>query len=243
MSRMLNAELLKLRTTRTFLALTASGIGLSLLVVVLSTTIPDSFTKSDLRGTFAGDFTPLFVLLLGAIGMAGEWRHKTITGTVLSAPERTKLLAAKAISYAIAGVILSLVVSVVIMAVGSLILSARDMPTLSFTELLDLLWRNLVIAAFLGALGVFVGALIRNPAGAIVVLLADLFIVENVLAGVAPSVWNYLPLGGVPSGVSGTGFDDNMDLLSPGIALLLMVGYIAVFYTASAVTFKSRDLT
>jgi ABC-type transport system involved in multi-copper enzyme maturation permease subunit len=240
---MLKAELIKVRTTRTFLALTGAGVALSLLIIILTGLLQDSFTDDDLRGTFSGDFTPLFVLLLGAIGMAGEWRHKTITGTVLSSPQRSQLMVAKAIAYAVAGVILSIVVSVAIMAVGTLILSARDLPTLGFTDLLDILWRNLLIAAFLGSLGVFVGALIRNPAGAIVVLLADLFIIENVLAGLAPDVWKFAPLGGVPSGISGVQFDSGTNILAPGLALLVMVGWSAIFFAAATATFKSRDVT
>ena len=44
----------------------------------------------------------LFILLLGVIGMTGEWRHRTIASTVLAAPGRALLLAAKVISYAVA---------------------------------------------------------------------------------------------------------------------------------------------
>ncbi len=118
------------------------------------------------------DFTGLFILLLGAIGMAGELRHRTIASTVLSAPRRLVLMAAKLAAYAAAGVLLSLLVNLAIMPVGALILSARDEVTLSFGDLLDILWRNLVVAAFFGPLGVCVGTLIRNQAGVIVALLA-----------------------------------------------------------------------
>jgi ABC-2 type transport system permease protein len=242
MNRMLTAELIKLRTTRTFLALTGGAVGLSLVVVILTGILQKDFSGDDVRSTFSGDFTPLFILLLGAIGMAGEWRHKTITGTVLSAPQRGKLLAAKAISYAIAGVVMSLAVTVAIMVVGTIIISSRGFDTLGITELLDVLWRNLVLAAYLGAVGVFVGALIRNPAGAIVLLLADLFIVENVLQGLAPDVWKFTPLGGSGQSLQGVQFADE-DLLRPGIALLVMIAWTAILYTASLVTFRSRDLT
>jgi ABC-type transport system involved in multi-copper enzyme maturation permease subunit len=239
---MLNAELIKVRTTRTFLALTGAGVGISLVVIILTGILGDNFSHRDLRDAFSGDFTPLFVLLLGAIGMAGEWRHKTITSTVLAAPERAKLMAAKAIAYAIAGIVLSLVVTLVVMAVGTLIVASRDFSTLPVSTLLDILWRNLVVAAFLGSLGVFVGALIRNPAGAIVVLLADLFILENVLLGLVPDVWKFMPLGGIGQAVQDVHFGDE-ELLAPGIGVLLMIAWTAIFYAAAAVTFKSRDLT
>jgi hypothetical protein len=137
---------------------------------------------------------------------------------------------------------MSLAVSVVIMIVGTAIISSRGFDTLGFVELLDVLWRNLVLAAYLGAVGVFVGALIRNPAGAIVLLLADLFIVENVLQGLVPDVWKFTPLGGSGQSLQGVQFD-NEDLLLPGIALLVMLAWTGILYAASAVTFRSRDLT
>ena len=93
--------------------------------------LADNFTQERPGGTFSGDFTPLFVLLLGAIGMSGEWRHKTITGTVLAAPAAAdRLLAGE-------GDLLrgrgrdpaSFAVSDRDDVVGTLILSSRGMPT------------------------------------------------------------------------------------------------------------------
>ena len=48
-----------------------------------------------MRELFTADFSGLFILLLGVMGMAGEWRHRTITSSVLAAPDRLRLLAAK----------------------------------------------------------------------------------------------------------------------------------------------------
>ena len=82
MSALLRAELLKLRTTRTFVAFVGAAVGLSLLVVVLTTVIVDDLNEEDVRMLFTADFSSLFILLLGVMGMAGEWRHRTITATV-----------------------------------------------------------------------------------------------------------------------------------------------------------------
>jgi ABC-2 type transport system permease protein len=237
---MLKAELIKVRTTRTFFALAGAGVAISLVVVILFSLLAKNVSHDDQRAVFSSDFTPLFVLLLGAIGMAGEWRHKTITATVLSAPQRSKLLLAKALSYSVAGIIVSFLVSVVSMVVGTLILSSRDFDTFGFTALLNILWRNLAVGAYLGSIGVFVGALIRNPAAAIVVLLADAFVVENVLEGLVPDVWRFTPLGANGQSVQQLDIDH---LLSPGVGLLVMAGWLIVFYVAAAATFKSRDLT
>lgn len=243
MSRALQAELIKLRTTRTFLALVGSAVALSLLVTVLFASLAEDVTQGDLRDVFGGtDTSGLFILLLGVIGMAGEWRHRTIANTVLSVPQRLRLLGAKALAYAVGGIVLSLAVTLASVVIGTVILSARGEETLAFADLLDILWRNLVVAAYFGALGVFVGALIRNPAVAIVVVLAFLFIVDLTLFGLAFDVWKFGPIGGVPNGVTQVDPEVGEELLPLGVALLMMAAWVAAFFAAAAATFTRRDL-
>jgi len=242
-SALLRAELLKLRTTRTFFALTGSAVALSLLVVVLTASLDEGFSERDVRDLFLSDFTGLFILLLGVIGMAGEWRHRTITGTVLAAPVRTRLLAAKTLSYAVAGAVISFIVTVTIMAVGTIILSARDETTAGAGDLADVLWRNLVVAAFLGAFGVCVGALVRNQIVAIVGLLVFSFAVEPTLIALASEVGRFGPTIGAPNGfLDLNGFGDDEQQLAPVAALAVMVGWVALGFTAGAALLQRRDL-
>ena len=239
MTRALQAELLKLRTTRTFFAFVVSAVGLSLLIVILFTALAD-FDQEDTRSAFTADFASLFITLLGAIGMAGEWRHRTIANTVLSIPRRLRLLGAKLIAYAIGGALLSLFVNIAIMVAGTLVLSSRGIDTLSFGDLLDVLWRNLAVAAFLGPIGVCVGTLIRNPAVAIVVILAWGFVLENTLSAVATDVEKFMPTQGAPAGVQQV--DIGFEPLYTGVALLVMAGWVALLGAAAIATFTKRDL-
>ena len=221
MTSLLKAEMLKLRTTRTFAALVGAALALSLLVVVLTALLVDDFTAEDVRNLFTADFTGLFIMLLGVMGMAGEWRHKTITGTILAAPDRLRLLAAKTLSYAAAGALLSLIVTLTIMLVGTIILAARGEVTIGLGDLLDVLWRNLLVAALVGALGVGLGALIRNQVVAIIGVLILGFVVEPALFGLAPDVARFGPTQGAPGGIiDANPFGDSSDnsLLAPGIA-------------------------
>ena len=231
MNALLQAELLKLRTTRTFAALVGSALVLSLALLVLNTLL-------------AGDFTGIFILLLGAMGMAGEWRHRTITSTVLAAPDRLKLIGAKAISYAVAGVVVSFVVTASLMLVGSIILSLRDQPTLDLATLVDIMWRNLVVAAYLGAIGVAVGAIVRSQVAAIIGLILFPFVVEVTLFALAPEVARFSPFNGAPSGIVDVSFDDGPDdFLDPGVAALVMFGWVSVLFAAGALLLRRRDLT
>ena len=243
MSALLRAELLKLRTTRTFVALVGAALALSLLVVVLTGLLSKRIAPQDARDLFTADFTGLFIMLLGVIGMAGEWRHRTITGTVLAAPDRLRLLGAKTLSYAAAGALLSLIVTLTIMLVGTVILSARGFDSVPVSDLADVLWRNLVVAALVGALGVGIGALIRNQVVAIIGVLILGFVVEPALFGLAPDVAQYGPTQGAPSGIQDIEpFGDDATVLAPGLAVLVMLGWIGVLFAAAGARLRMRDL-
>lgn len=243
MTSLLRAELLKLRTTRTFVALVGTSLALSLLVVVLTGVLSKRIVGDDARDLFTADFTGLFILLLGVIGMAGEWRHRTITGTVLAAPNRLRLMVAKTLAYAAAGALLSLIVTVTIMLVGTIILSARGFDTVALSDLVDVLWRNLVVAALVGALGVGVGALIRNQIVAIIGVLILGFVVEPALFGLAPDVAQFGPTQGAPAGIQDIQpFGEDTPILAPGVGVLVMLGWIGVFFAAAAARLKTRDL-
>jgi ABC-2 type transport system permease protein len=239
---LLRAELLKLRTTRTFAALVGASLALSLLVVALVAAIGDDLNEKDVRDLFTADFSSLFILLLGVIGMAGEWRHKTITSTVLVAPNRLQLLAAKTLSYALAGALLSLIITVVIMGVGTVILAGRGETTIGLIDLADVLWRNLVVAGLLGALGVCVGGLLRSQVVAIVGLLVFAFAVEPSVLAVADQVGRFGPTGALPGAIQETEPIDDATLLAPGIALLVMLAWVGSAFAATAVVLQRRDL-
>jgi ABC-2 type transport system permease protein len=242
MSNLLRAELLKLRTTRTFIALGSSAVLLSLAAIVLTTLLVDEFDERDLREAFLTDFSSLFIALLGIIGITGEWRHRTITSSVLAAPDRIRLLAAKTIAYAVAGVLMSLVVTLTTFAVGSIILAARNIDSLGVADLADILWRNLLIAGLVGALGVGIGAVVRNQIAAVVGVLALSFVVEPLLIGLVPDVGRFGPTSGAPNAILDVQFGDEKQL-QPGVAILVMLGWIATFLAIGGALLKRRDLT
>jgi hypothetical protein len=178
-------------------------------------------------------------VLLGAIGMTGEWRHRTITGTVLAAPNRVRMLAAKVLAYSAAGVVLSLLVTVATMVVGTLVLSGNGDETLGAGGLLDVLWRNLAVAALLGPLGVCVGALVRNQVVTVIGLIVVAAALEPPLLHAAPSVGRFGPLFGAPGGILGV---DEVGLLAPGLALAVVAAWIAVAFLGAGARLRRRDL-
>ena len=242
MSPVVRAELLKLRTTRTFVALVASALALSLLVVGLTTALSNNLTEGDVRELFTADFSGPFILLLGIMGMAGEWRHRTITSTILAAPDRLRLLTAKTLSYAAAGAVLSLIVTLTIMAIGTLILSTRGETTIGVGDLADVLWRNLVVAALFGSFGVGIGAVVRNQIVAIVGLLIFTAAVEPTLLAVAEDVGRYGPTSGAPNALLEVQPTGEEEQLAPAVALLVMISWVVSGFAAGAALLRRRDL-
>ena len=187
MSRLLQAELIKLRTTRTFAALAGVAVAISLLITVLVAILTEPSQDEVLTDVFNSDVSGLFILILAVLGITGEWRHRTITSSLLAAPDRLRFLAAKTLAFAAAGVVLSLLIAVTVAIVGFAILTVRDLPTPEFGEWIAQVGRNALVAALWGGLGVGLGALVRNQAVAVVGVLVILFVVDTAVTRCCPT--------------------------------------------------------
>jgi ABC-2 type transport system permease protein len=128
MKPLLRAELIKLTTTRTFAGLAVAAIATSLLITVLVAVLTEPTEESVLVDVFASDLSAFFIFMLAVIGIGGEWRHRTITSSLLAAPDRLRFLAAKVLAFAVAGAVLSVMVSVAVTVVGTVVVSARGLP-------------------------------------------------------------------------------------------------------------------
>jgi ABC-type transport system involved in multi-copper enzyme maturation permease subunit len=244
---LLTAELLKLRTTRTFAALTGVAVGLSILVTALVTTLTEPSEESVLTDVFTADLSGLFILVLAIIGITGEWRHRTITSSLLAAPDRVRFLAAKTLAFAAAGAVLSLAIAVGIAIVGFGVLTFRDLPTPGIGEWAAQVGRNALVAALLGGLGLGLGALIRNQPTAIVGVLVIGFAIDPAVAALAPDVGRFSPFGALPTAASDipaedAGLPEDMDLLSPGLAILAMLAWIGALFAIGAALLRRRDV-
>ena len=246
MKPLLRAELIKLRTTRTFIALAGAAVGTSVLIVTLVSLLSEPDADSVLTDVFTADTSSLFITILAIVGITGEWRHRTITSSLLAAPDRLRFLAAKTLAFATAGAVLSLLISIGIGIAGYAILGARDLPTPELGEWIAQVGRNVVVAALLGGFGVGLGSLVRNQPTAIVIVLLLGFVIEPTLLALAPEVGVYGPFNGLPTAIQDipaedVGFED-ADLLAPGLAVLALLAWIGVLFAGGAALLQRRDL-
>lgn len=246
MKPLLKAELIKLRTTRTFAALAIAAVGTSVLIATLVAAVTRPSADEVLQDVFLSDTSGLFIMLLAVVGVTGEWRHRTITSSLLAAPDRLRFLAAKTIAFALAGVGLSLLISVAVTVVGLAVLGARGLPTPAAGELIAQLGRNAAVAALLGGFGVGLGSLVRNQVVAVVSILVLGLVIEPTLAAVAPKVERFGPTGGLTTAVANSdpessGFSEG-EMLAPVLAAVAMLGWIAALFAAGAALLRSRDV-
>ncbi len=247
MTPLLRAELLKLRTTRTFGALTGVAIATSVLVAVLVALLTEPTRDSVLVDVFASDTSSFFILVLGVVGITGEWRHRTITSSLLAAPDRLRFLAAKSLAFASAGLALSLAVAIAVSVVGAAVLGVRDLPLPGLGELAGQVGRNALLAALLGAFGVAVGALLRNQIVALVAVFAMSFVIEPLVLALAPSVGRFGPLGALSVSAAGlppeaAGIPEDVGLVSTPYAVLLLLAWVGVSFAIGAALLNQRDL-
>jgi ABC-2 type transport system permease protein len=243
-TQLVRAELLKLRTTRTFWAIGGSMLALLLLTLVLTLALTDRFSEDDsLSALSSAGFAGLLALVLGVVSSAGEYRHGTIASTLLTTPDRLRVAGGQALAGAIFGLGIGLVAVGVTMAIGLPWLELKDAPIPPGDELLDLIVGNLLYAALAGAFGMAVGALLRNQVAAVVLVLVILFVVDPSIGALLPDYAQY-SLTGLSTAMSGGSADDvgAADLLPLWQAALLWCAYTAVLVGAAALLTARRDI-
>jgi ABC-type transport system involved in multi-copper enzyme maturation permease subunit len=244
---LLRAELLKQRSTRTGLGLFAAMLGLVLLAILLHSF---GLPAEDLGGTHVqlmvlgrGEFLGvLFAALLGAMSITAEIRHGTIRPTFLVAPRRGRVVVAKVWVSTLVGTGFGLVAGAVAAAAGTAALRARGIDVrLERGDYVLLIVGSAAAAALWAAIGVGVGALVRNQVPTLIGICAWVLFVEGLLAGdvgVLGDVGRFLP-GAAASAISG---QDPGTLLAPAVGLGLLTCYAVAIALTGAIAMSHRDV-
>jgi ABC-2 type transport system permease protein len=247
MHTLIRTEVLKLRTVRSpWLLLGAVPLlviaGISGLVTSNPGALADPGTQANALAHVG--IAALFTLAFGIIAVAGEYRHKTITDSYLTTPGRAQVVGAKLIVYAVCGALAGLVASGVGLGVAAAWWSAKGVP---FAWGNSLMWTaiggGIAANAAFAAIGVGLGALIRNLVGAIAIALAWIAVVEGIVGQLVGNLARWLPFSASQALGGGDGKDMLATHLLPrlGGAAVLAV-YTALFAVAAITTSVRRDV-
>jgi ABC-type transport system involved in multi-copper enzyme maturation permease subunit len=192
------AELLKIRTTRTTIGIVLGMVALILLFSLLSgllTKAPSLTSTEDQRGLLSvGSLAGVFSALAGIMLVTSEYRHGTIRPTFLFTPKRSRVVDAKLAAGLLAGMLFGIVGEGLGFAIGYACLAGRNIDyALNGAQTTLLVLGTLAGVALWGALGVGIGMAVRNQVGAIIGLLAWGFVAENLLFAFLPSVGRFAP--------------------------------------------------
>ena len=243
MTAQLRSELLKLRTTTAAVLTLLAAVSLTALGVLiegLSSTAEELAPEAQQRTMLGGgSVVVFFATLAGVLLVTGEFRYGTIRPTLLCEPRRRVVLTAKLTAAALTAVVFAAACLALSLGAGLAILAIRDVDlALTGAEMLLLVAGTVVASALGGALGVSVGALIRNQVGAIVALVAYAFVVDAGLFAAVPSAGRYLP-GKAGDALSGQSVEH---LLAPAGAAAVLAAWTFAFVVAATVRTKRTDV-
>ena len=259
MIRLIRSEVLKLRTTpgpwivlAVTMAFTALGI-LGTFAVggrghteFLAPTTVHRLRELLGAGASGGAGGEWMAAVAGALCVTTEFRHKVITTTLLVAPRRERLLAAKSVASILWAVLLAIASLVMVAAMGiPWLVTAGG----SLSALLDQSGAVLpgLFAAFalLALFGVGFGTLVKNQVGAVLAIILISFIVEPIIDGIWPWLGRWLPSAAAQAVAGGIthGGGLSLDLLSWWLGTLVLIAWGIVPIVVGYFTTFSRDVT
>jgi ABC-2 type transport system permease protein len=272
--RSLAAEFQKVLTTRmwwllaivlvAYVALMSGGLGAFLGWAIRNpgdaaatgndTALPPGVELAPLLYSFASSIGYVFPVLLGALAVTTEFRHRTLTTTFLAEPHRSTVLAGKYSSQLVVGGLLGVIGFAASVSTGAAALAAFDFETgLDSSDTWALIGRGILAMALWGAIGVGLGALVPNQVAAIVIVIACTQFVEPVLRLVlslneaTASIGRYLPgaasdalVGASFYNIASLGASDSLEWWQGGL-VLLAIGLVATIIGGA--TSWRRDVT
>jgi len=248
------SEWTKMRTVRstmwTLLVAVGLTIGFGALVGVTQMNSWDSLdpaerarfdpTSFSLSGLFLAQIA---VGVLGVLLITSEYATGQIRATLAATPQRTTVLAAKALTFVVVVLGVALVASFSAFFVGQAIFSGRGLgASLSDPGVLRAVIGGALYLAAVGLLGLGLGTIFRRTAGAVSAFVGVLVIVPLV-AGFFPASWNdvvgkYLP---ARAGMSVFNVVPDPTSLSPWAGFAALVAYALLSLTVGGILLARRD--
>jgi ABC-2 type transport system permease protein len=245
------AEIRKLFATKLWLWLLLGAMAFAALATIITLAAdgsdgnpnPPVGTDPGIRNLFSAiGAGSILAIVLGAIGMTGEYRHLTVTPTFLASPQRGRVVVAKLITYLLAGIAYGIACTVVVFAIALPWLSSKGIHLHSGQGIPKVVGGAIAAIAVYALLGVGVGALVRNQIAAVVGTLVYLFVLENLISAI-PHVKDYYRWfpGAAAQALSGS--VSSAGLLHQWQGGLLVAGYALAFAILGRFIAIRRDVT
>ncbi|HMS75417.1 ABC transporter permease subunit [Gordonia sp. (in: high G+C Gram-positive bacteria)] len=197
----------------------------------------------------------VFPLVIGSLAVTAEFRHKTITASLLVEPRRGVLLGAKLLAGIPMGLIYGVTATATVVIAAAPLLAWRgDGAFLTDGATVEVIVFSVIVMALWLMMGVAIGSVLSNQVAAIIVLLAFTQFVEPI-ARVAlaefdstSSVAKFLP-GAAADGIIGSSFYSSagsgtaIELLSRPAGAAMMVAYIVALALIGRFTTFKRDIS
>jgi ABC-2 type transport system permease protein len=253
MNGLVAAEIRKLRTVRTTWVLTALGWGLVVLssaVFLFAEQLSGPFTGTDAEVAAAVDQiggNAVIILIVAILLVTTEFRHGTIGRTFQLTPSRTRVLTAKMVTGAIYATAFFASSLVLVAAAIALAGAVNDVTPQVGSETLTAVWQGPVGLALNAILGVAIGALLRSQVVTISLALVWLFVAEQLINGLLPSVGRWLPFQALNAmflsdEVLAAAPEGRLMPLDPPIALAVFLAYVLFAVVAAGVLLRTRDV-
>jgi len=259
--RVIRSEWIKLRSVRSWIIMAGAAAVLMVAFGALAASVASGAVTTPARGGGGGGRGPfasvdptaislagvtlaqLIIGILGVLIVSNEFANGLIRNTFAAVPRRLPVLWAKVVVLAVSLALLMVIASVVAFLVGQLILGDGKNTTLAADGVLRAVLGSGLYLAGIGVFGIAIGAMLRNTAGAIAVVVAALLIIPGLASLVLPTSWsdNVLPYLPGNAGTAFTSVNGSDTLLSPGAGAAVFVGWLVVLLAGAAVLIRRRD--
>ena len=270
MNAALRTELRKILTTRTWWILALSALGyMAMMAVILAASFVFGNRAAEEAGAVTSNTalsptdlaTSVYTLgvslgyiipaILGVLAVTTEFRHRTITPTLLAEPRRGLVLGAKLLAVLPFGLLVAVASVLGSVVAGAITLGVLGEPTmLGDSAVQGAIARSVLALVLWSLVGVGFGTVLTNQIAAIVVLLAFTQFVEPLLRlllanfDATATAAKLLP-GAAGEAVAGSSLYSSSglaDLLTVWQGALVLVGYALLLVLIGRFTTFRRDI-
>jgi hypothetical protein len=189
------------------------------------------------------------LVVIGLLGLTTEFRHKTITPTLLATPGRWQLLIGKALAYVVFAIPYGIVCLLVNLVLALICLNAKGLPVHFTDGSVGGMVRNFVSLILLAFFGLGLGALIRNQAAGMVIGILYLSVLNIFFAGIPGlrRVYLFEPAGAMNAftsrGENNYGLPKDVIHISPVAGGFILLAWCLILLVAGGYLSLNRDIS